>query len=257
MGSGNVRTLIERIGPAVCRVQARDLTAGPGSGFFAGSGRYVITCHHVVAEDVPDRQGGIVVHYSGDIRVTAGGQEWTGRVIPALASSTLPRAADFALLEVEGARGQVPRLPLGSYDMVAPGDEVLVPGYPLHAESLTVTAGIVASTQREASHLNRMRMLDVIVVDASVNPGNSGGPLFHIPSGTVVGVVALRWGNIGPYVEELERGRVAWPPELTPALSSIVDALKAVNGLINPGLGQAVAIDYARQLLGELPDANE
>jgi serine protease Do len=76
---------------------------------------------------------------------------------------------------------------LGNSDAVDVGDPVFAIGHPFSQDS-TVTTGIVSATGRvmESSFTGR-RILNVIQTDASLNPGNSGGPLFN-DAGEVIGI---------------------------------------------------------------------
>ena len=146
--------------------------SGSGTGFIASEDGLVVTNKHVV---------------EGERRVTirlATGEEYRGIVIkrnPVL---------DLAYVEIDSTKTFTP-LPLGDSGAVRVGEPVIAIGYPL-SEKLgldpTVSLGII-SAKRD----------DYLQTDASLNPGNSGGPLLDA-NGKVIGVITAR-------VESTETGR--------------------------------------------------
>jgi serine protease Do len=137
--------------------------ASLGSGFIASQDGYVVTNNHVVGGG-----GQIVVKLDN-------GSEHAATVV-----GTDP-ATDVALLKIE-ARG-LPVLPFGDSDKLQVGEPVMAIGNPFGLDQ-TVTRGIVSAKER---FIGAGRYDDFIQTDASVNPGNSGGPLiaYH---GAVVGI---------------------------------------------------------------------
>jgi S1-C subfamily serine protease len=71
----------------------------------------------------------------------------------------------------------------GDSDSLAVGDQVAFLGYPFRMQHLTCHVGYVSSLHQRAK-------VDVIQIDASVNGGNSGGPLVELRSGSVVGIIS-------------------------------------------------------------------
>ena len=134
-----------------------------GSGFIVSADGYVVTNNHVVS-------GG------GDIVVKLD----RGREHPAHVVGTDP-ATDLALLKIEGSG--LPVLPLGNSDRLEVGEPVMAIGNPFGLDQ-TVTTGIVSAKER---FIGSGPYDDFIQTDASVNPGNSGGPLID-SRGAVVGI---------------------------------------------------------------------
>jgi S1-C subfamily serine protease len=152
-----------------------------GSGFVIDQAGRIVTNFHVV-----DGASQVQVSFSGEDRVDA-------RVI-----GTDP-STDIAVLQIdEQARALTP-LPLGDSDSVNVGDAVVAIGNPFGLER-TVTAGIVSALQREITAPNGFAIDEVIQTDASINRGNSGGPLLNA-NGEVIGVNAqiesTTGGNVG------------------------------------------------------------
>lgn len=92
---------------------------------------------------------------------------------------------DVALVSFEIKKGEsVTVAKLGDSDTVQQGDIVLALGSPL-GYFASVTQGIVSATGRSGSQINNMS--DFIQTDASINQGNSGGPLVNI-YGEIIGI---------------------------------------------------------------------
>jgi serine protease Do len=146
-----------------------------GSGFFVHPDGYLVTNAHVVdgATEVQVR--------------LAGGRRLKGQVVGR------DGRVDLALVKVE-SKDKLPVLPLGDSDILRVGEFVLALGHPFGLEQ-TVSFGIVS---RRGTSLVAAAPVDFIQTDASVNPGNSGGPLVNM-AGQVVGVnsMAARNGSIG------------------------------------------------------------
>ena len=101
---------------------------------------------------------------------------------------------DLAVLRVP-ARFPEP-LRLGDSDELREGDDVALTGYPLALELLRNGIPLYASTAkatvnavRPGRSLVHQQSMLYIQIDAPINPGNSGAPLYRLDSGVVVGVV--------------------------------------------------------------------
>jgi S1-C subfamily serine protease len=149
-----------------------------GSGFVIDKSGHIVTNFHVV-EDARE----IEVSFSNQDSVKA-------RLVGQDPST------DLALLKVNvDARALTP-LRLGDSDRVRVGDAVVAIGNPLGLER-SVTAGIVSALHRPLMAPNQFTIDDVIQTDASINSGNSGGPLIGA-NGQVIGVnTAIATGNTG------------------------------------------------------------
>jgi len=141
-----------------------------GTAFAVSPGGYIVTCYHVV-------------HDAVDIAVAFGGSN-TLRKVEVVA---LDEASDLALCWVADRNGLAHWLiPAGANDEIGLGDELGLLGYPLGVAlgtSVTYTQGVVSS-------LRQRRGVSVIQIDAGSTTGNSGGPVFHRSTGTVVGVLS-------------------------------------------------------------------
>lgn len=138
---------------------------GSGSGFLISSDGYLVTNDHVV--DKAER-----------ITVTL----LDGSTVPAELKGTDP-STDLAVLKID--RPGLRTLNFSERPLNV-GQIAIAIGNP-HGLQHTVTAGIVSATGRTLRAQNGRLIDDVVQTDASLNPGNSGGPLID-SAGRVIGV---------------------------------------------------------------------
>jgi len=138
---------------------------GIGSGFLIHPAGYLLTNDHVI------------IHADEIHAVLSDGREFPARVV-----GRDPRA-DLALLQL-GGEGPFPSADLGDSDQLESGEWALAVGSPLGlAQSFTV--GVISATGR--THLGIASRENFIQTDASINYGNSGGPLVNI-NAEVIGI---------------------------------------------------------------------
>lgn len=153
-----------------------------GSGFIISADGYVVTNNHVVA---PGARGATV----DSITVTlTDGKEYPAKLIGR------DQDSDLALLKIEGAT--FPFVRFGDSTRARVGDWIVAIGNPFGIGS-TVTAGIISALHRTTG----LGLYDrFIQTDASINQGNSGGPMFDL-RGEVIGInsqiLSPSGGNIG------------------------------------------------------------
>ncbi|GAB4140137.1 MAG: S1C family serine protease [Planctomycetota bacterium] len=93
--------------------------------------------------------------------------------------------ADLALLEVEDEEFLRGTVPARIGDLPSLRDEVAVVGFPVGGEELSITEGVVSRIEVQR-YEHSQRYLLAVTVDAAINDGNSGGPVFA--AGKVVGI---------------------------------------------------------------------
>ena len=147
-----------------------------GSGFIIDASGIIVTNNHVIkgAEDI--------------LVKIEGGKEYEAQVIGSDPFS------DLAVLKIQSNEKFKP-VKFGDSDKARIGDWVIAIGNPLGLSG-TVTAGIISARNR---NIGMTRYEDFIQTDASINQGNSGGPLFNM-DGDVIGIntaIFGREGNIG------------------------------------------------------------
>jgi serine protease Do len=135
-----------------------------GSGFIIGDGKYVVTNNHVI-QDADE----ITVILHDNTRIKA---ELVGR----------DSKTDLAVLKIEPKK-TLPGVKFGNSDKSRVGDWVMAIGNPFGLGG-TVTAGIISARGRD---INSGPYDDFIQTDASINRGNSGGPMFNL-KGRVIGI---------------------------------------------------------------------
>jgi S1-C subfamily serine protease len=160
---------------------------GGGSGFLISEDGYVLTNHHVAEQIKTDRPTVMLCD---------------GRSMHARKVAT-DAQGDVTLLKLEPeAREKFAYLEWGDSDALESGAYVVAIGNPFGSGTVgspgaprrypTVTVGIVS-----ALHRNQAPYYDAVQTDASLNPGNSGGPLLTL-EGKWVGIngrIATRFGN--------------------------------------------------------------
>ena len=151
--------------------------AGEGSGFIIDSEGYIATNYHVV-----DGASEVLVTLTS-------GEELTATVV-----GTDPRT-DLALIKVNNG-GKLPALALGDSDRARVGDWVLAIGNPFGLGG-SATAGIISARGRD---IRSGPYDDFLQIDAPINSGNSGGPVFN-SAGEVIGIntaiISPTGGNVG------------------------------------------------------------
>ncbi len=159
---------------------------GLGSGYLISSDGYIVTNDHVAGN-------------ATKITVTlTDGRTFDAKVIGS------DNASDICLLKIDGE--DFPFVSLGNSDDIIIGEWVIALGNPFGLFELndkpTVTVGVVSATGMNLDAINNRYYLNMIQTDASINGGNSGGPLVN-SEGEVIGMNTLIFtsggntGNIG------------------------------------------------------------
>ena len=147
-----------------------------GTGFIISEDGYILTNNHVV-EDAKE--------------VTV--KLYDGSEYPAAIVGTEGRDSDVAVLKID-AHGLTP-VTLGSSDDMKVGEQIYVVGNPLGELTYTMTSGIVSALDREIS-TDRNTNINMFQLDAAVNSGNSGGPVYD-SCGRVLGIVTAKYQSSG------------------------------------------------------------
>jgi serine protease Do len=179
-------------------------TGSLGSGFFISADGYVVTNNHLIQG--ANGQGTV----DSVTVILSDRRELPARIIGR------DQASDLALLKVEGQN--FPFVQWGDSSRARVGDWVLAIGNPFGLTS-TVTAGIISALHRGVTGVGAYDRY--IQTDASINQGNSGGPMFDL-NGNVIGVnsalISPTGANVGiglaipaelarPVIESLRRGQ--------------------------------------------------
>lgn len=136
-----------------------------GSGVIISSSGLILTNYHLI--------GG-----AKSIRVTmSDGETWPGEVIKG------DRKKDLAIIRVKAEKSLVPAV-LGNSRGLQVGAWVMAVGNPFGFEN-TITVGVISAVNRE--NVSSQIAVGLLQTDASINPGNDGGPLVNI-KGEIIGV---------------------------------------------------------------------
>ena len=160
--------------------------SGLGSGAIISSDGYIITNDHVAGT-------------ADEITVTmSNGKHYKAEKVGTDLTS------DICLLKINA--NDLPYIPLGNSDEILIGEWVVALGNPFGlfdvSEKPTVTVGVISAAGMNLSPVDNRYYIDMIQTDASINQGNSGGPLVN-SVGELIGMNTLIWtaqgssGNVG------------------------------------------------------------
>lgn len=155
------------------------IQSGAGSGVIISSDGYIVTNNHVI-----DGASNITVRLKN-------GSEYKAELVGTDADS------DLAVLKIEPESDLIPVI-FGNSDELSVGQQVVAVGNPLGELGGTVTTGIISALDRELT-IDGKKM-NLLQMDAAVNPGNSGGGLFNL-KGELIGIVNAK--SSGDSVEGL------------------------------------------------------
>ncbi|MBN2584023.1 MAG: trypsin-like peptidase domain-containing protein [Planctomycetes bacterium] len=214
--------LIRRLEPTVIsifRVSERnnELAAGSGSGVIISSDGYALTNFHVTQKTRTLRVG------------LPGGKVLTAHLCG------LDRTGDIALIKIDSDE-PLPAVEMGTSSDLVVGEWVIALGNPFMLATdfrPTVSLGVVSGLHRylEGGGAFRKDLIyaDAIQIDAALNPGNSGGPLFNL-RGQLVGI----------------NGRIA------PRLVRGMEVRR-----VNAGIGFAVPVDSIKMFMDDMKAGHE
>jgi serine protease Do len=194
--SGQIAAIIARVSPAVVRVvtvrpPAQDQTKPEnkvataandgsttafGSGYIIDPSGYIGTNRHVV-------EGASSVFV-----VTSDGVRHAAQIVG------MPNEVDIALLRIDAGPQPLPFVQLGDSDKMHVGDEVFAIGSPFGFDN-TVTTGIISGVNR---NIMESPFDEYLQIDAAINHGNSGGPLFNM-HGEIIGMNSVIFSPVAAF----------------------------------------------------------
>jgi serine protease Do/2-alkenal reductase len=174
-----------------------------GSGFVIDPSGFIVTNNHVI---------------DGAASVTVTFQD--GTILPARVVGT-DKDGDLAVLKVDAGH-PLPALSFGDSSKLRVGDWVMAIGNPYGLAGST-SAGIISALHRD---IGENKFDDFIQTDATINRGNSGGPLFNL-AGQVIGVNSAIYSPSG--------GSVGIGFAIPAAMVQPVAAALEANGAISRG----------------------
>lgn len=156
------RQIVGQVLPSVVAIES---SLGRGTGFFISKAGLMLTNAHVVGSD-----------YAVELQLY---DQSVGRARVLQTNKQI----DIALLQLESSKDPVVPVAICYADQVRVGEDILVIGNPIGLKN-SVTRGIVSAIRTNNSS-------DLVQIDATVNPGNSGGPLIN-QYGSVIGIVSSK-----------------------------------------------------------------
>src|SRR5262245_15698715 len=169
---------------------------GTGSGFVWDEQGRIVTNFHVVQDTLQvDSAGEVSFRPSAEVRIMLA--DGTARIARRLVGVAPDH--DLAVLQIDVPADKLKPIPVGSSGDLEVGQTVYAIGNPF-GQTLTFTHGIVSALNREIQSVTDRPITGVIQTDASLNPGNSGGPLLD-REGRLIGVntaiTSPSGGNVG------------------------------------------------------------
>jgi serine protease Do len=175
----SVRELFKKVTPSVVVIRAtgRDVTAGgqtrfneTGSGVLISKDGKVMTAAHVV-------------HAMDTISVEfLGGETVSARVVAS------EPAADLSLLQLDRVPPGAQVAAMADSNTVQVGDEIIIVGAP-YGLSYSLSVGYISARWAPNTVYKTMPLAEFFQTDATINTGNSGGPMFGM-NGQVIGIIS-------------------------------------------------------------------
>lgn len=150
-----------------------------GTGFVVSDDGYIMTNYHVIE---PAYRGGYTINV-----MFYDGASYEASVVG------FEKDNDVAVLKIE-ATGLTP-VTLGDSALMKVGETVYAVGNPLGELTYTMTSGMISALDREIS-TDANTTINMFQIDAAVNSGNSGGPVYNA-QGQVLGIVSAKYSESG------------------------------------------------------------
>ena len=150
-----------------------------GSGFIISDDGYILTNYHVVEKADKDKLDVQVMTYDG----TA----YNATIVGTEASN------DVAVLKIDAEGLSAARF--GNSDVIRVGDTVYAVGNPLGELEFSMSTGHVSAKDRVIT-TQENESINMFQIDAAVNEGNSGGPVYDA-GGSVIGIVTAKYSDTG------------------------------------------------------------
>lgn len=162
----------------VVSISADSVPAVSGTGFAVTEDGYIVTCYHIVE--------GAQKH-SYTVRVsTHEGDSYEAEIVGT------DEKDDLAVLKIDA---ETTPAALGSSDELKVGDTVYAVGDPYSGLEFSMCRGFVSALERRIKPEGVQKALTVFQLDAALNFGNSGGPVYD-DRGRVVGIVSAKYDDV-------------------------------------------------------------
>ncbi|MBR0040729.1 MAG: trypsin-like peptidase domain-containing protein [Oscillospiraceae bacterium] len=155
-------------------------SAVSGTGFIISEDGYILTNYHVIELAAQNGKDVNVIFHDGT--------RYTASIVG------YEKYNDVAVLKIE-ATGLQP-VSFGNSDSLAVGDLVYAVGNPLGELDFSMSTGHVSALDRAITSDESGVAINMFQIDAAVNSGNSGGPVYNA-AGEVVGIVTAKYADTG------------------------------------------------------------
>ena len=155
-------------------------SAVSGSGFIVSENGYIITNYHVIEYAYTGGQDVTVILHDGT--------RYTASIIGVEESN------DIAVLKIDAAN--LSAATFGDSDSLSVGETVYAVGNPLGELEFSMSTGHVSALDRAIKTGESADSINMFQIDAAVNSGNSGGPVYNT-RGEVIGVVTAKYSDTG------------------------------------------------------------
>ena len=154
-------------------------SAVSGTGFIISSDGYILTNYHVIEYSAEYGYELTVMTYDGD--------EYTAEIVG------FESGNDIAVIKIDATN--LSPVAFGNSDNIKVGEKVYAIGNPLGELTFTQTQGNVSALDRVIK-TDAYTSINMFQIDAAVNNGNSGGPVYN-SYGEVIGIVTAKYASSG------------------------------------------------------------
>ena len=178
VGAQTLGEVFRKVTPSVVVIRAtgHEVSAS-GQKQFAETGSGVL-----ISTDGKVMTAAHVVHTMDAITVELGGESVAAKVIAS------EPAADLSLLQVERVPAAARVAKMANSDTMQVGDAVIIVGAP-YGLSYSLSTGIISARWAPNTVYRTMPLAEFFQTTATINTGNSGGPMFNM-AGDVIGIVS-------------------------------------------------------------------
>ena len=155
-------------------------SAVSGSGFIVSENGYIITNYHVIERAYTSGQDVTVILHDGT--------RYSAAIIG------VEDGNDIAVLKIDAAN--LSAAAFGDSDSLSVGETVYAVGNPLGELEFSMSTGHVSALDRAIKTGESADPINMFQIDAAVNSGNSGGPVYNA-RGEVIGVVTAKYSDTG------------------------------------------------------------
>ena len=155
-------------------------SAVSGSGFIISENGYILTNFHVVEYAYASKQDAVAILHDGT--------RYPASIVGVEESS------DIAVLKIDAAN--LSAATTGDSGKISVGEQVYAVGNPLGELEFSMSTGYVSALDRSIKTDESDETISMFQIDAAVNSGNSGGPVYN-SRGEVIGVVTAKYSDTG------------------------------------------------------------